>query len=343
MSSNRFFLHALTIAVIRYAQKQGLSNSEIGRTLGAEFSQQDLSNLHLLPEQLLNLIHTISQMIGRRFSGFNLIRFMKISDFGIAGYVLMNCRNMHQVQEKYQLYHQLMGNVTRLSVRNDEEETVFSWKPVLDLPVEIEQVVLEYLVASIVIHSFELTGKKLPVCEVEFTWPVPDALSDYTRCLGPNLHFNRSSTALHFDRSYLDLEVKTSNSELLSVFEDHAQERYQQLIGKASVSERVGQLLSSRIANIPKLTAVADELGMSARKLQFHLRDEGTTFLELRDGIRFQYARKALEADDSPAADIGLRLGFSEPSAFFRTFKRWSGKSPGQFREDLKTKTESSL
>lgn len=326
----------MTIAVIRYAQQQGLSVPEIGHILKKDLSHQDLSSLHLVPEQLLWLIHAIYKKSGQRLSGFHVSRFMTISDFGIAGYVLMNCRNMKEVLEKYQLYYRLMGNVTCLTINHQTDEMVFRWNPILSLPPEIEQLVLEYLVASIVIHSRELTGEKLQVGKVEFSWPTPEDLSDYTRFLGSNLYFGKQQTALYLDRSYLGLPVKTSNSELLSVFEDHAKERYQKLIGTASISEKVSQLLRSRITRIPKIADVADELGMSARTLQAHLRDEGTTFLELRDNIRFQYAKKALETDDCSAAKIGLRLGFSEPSAFFRTFRRWSGKSPGQYRENVK-------
>jgi AraC-like DNA-binding protein len=52
--------------------------------------------------------------------------------------------------------------------------------------------------------------------------------------------------------------------------------------------------------------------------------------------VRFEFAKSALEAGDCSAAEISLQLGFSEPSAFFRTFKRWSGKTPGKYRQEWK-------
>jgi len=336
MASDRIFLHALTISVIRYARKCGMAEKEIHNILNMDLAQLDLSALQPLPEQLLNLIQAISQKINTRFNGFHVTQFMKLSDFGIAGYVLMNCKNMEQVHEKYQDYHGLMGNVTSLTVKIEGDSVTFCWKPITDLPPEIERIVMEYLVASITTHSYELTGEKLPIKKVEFNWPAPDDISDYTHSLGPNLLFDRPFTALHFDRSYMKLPVKTSNSELLDVFEGHARERHRKLVSTASLSERVGKLLTDRITCLPKMESLADELGMSPRKFQLHLKDEGTTFLELRDQVRFEYAKTALESDDSTAADIGLQLGFSEPSAFFRTFKRWSGKTPGKYREEWK-------
>ncbi|MBT4091895.1 MAG: helix-turn-helix transcriptional regulator [Deltaproteobacteria bacterium] len=52
--------------------------------------------------------------------------------------------------------------------------------------------------------------------------------------------------------------------------------------------------------------------------------------------MRFEFAKSALEAGDCSAAEISLQLGFSEPSTFFRTFKRWSGKTPGKYRQEWK-------
>ncbi len=313
-----------------------MAEKEIGSILNMDLALSDLSALQPLPEQLLHLIQAVSQKSNTRFSGFHVTQLMKLSDFGIAGYVLMNCKNMDQVQEKYQEYHRLMGNVTRLTVNIDDDRVTFFWKPIRDLPPEIERIVMEYLVASIVIQSCELTGEKLPIKQVEFNWPAPDDVSEYTRSLGPNLLFDRPYTALHFNRSYLKLPVKTSNSELLDLFEGHARERYRKLVSAASLSEKVSSLLNDRITCLPKMESLADELGMSPRKFQLHLKDEGTTFLELRDQVRFEFAKRALETDDCTAADIGLQLGFSEPSAFFRTFKRWSGKTPGKYREEWK-------
>ncbi len=334
MTTNPIFLHALTISVIRYAKQHGLTDREIHKSLNMDLTQLDLSKLFLTTDQLLCLIQSVSQKNNIIFTGFHTAKYMKISDFGIAGYVLMNCRNMKQVLEKYETYHQLMGNVTRLAVNIEDDRVKYCWRPVKDLPLEIERIVMEYLVASIITHSYELTGKKLQIQEVEFSWPAPDDLSEYTQLLGSRLSFDKPQTALYFDKSYLKLPVKTSNSELLSVFESHAQERYRKLTGNSSLSEKVTGLLIDRITCLPKMESLAEELGMSPRNFQMVLKDEGTSYLKLRDKIRFEYAKRALETDSCTAAEISVRLGFSEPSAFFRTFKRWSGKTPGRYRKE---------
>ena len=61
------------------------------------------------------------------------------------------------------------------------------------------------------------------------------------------------------------------------------------------------------------------------------LKDEGTSFNALREDVRRELATRYLDADMS-IAEISFLLGFSEPSAFFRAFKRWTGLTPLEAR-----------
>jgi AraC-like DNA-binding protein len=72
---------------------------------------------------------------------------------------------------------------------------------------------------------------------------------------------------------------------------------------------------------------VAARLGLTSRSLQRRLTDEGTTFATVREDVRRELARRYL-TEGLPIADISFLLGFSEPSAFFRAFKRWTGETP---------------
>ncbi|HVK77274.1 MAG TPA: helix-turn-helix transcriptional regulator [Kofleriaceae bacterium] len=78
---------------------------------------------------------------------------------------------------------------------------------------------------------------------------------------------------------------------------------------------------------------VARRLGMSERTLQRRLKDEGTTFAVLVDEVRTDLARMYLADDRLAVYEVAFLLGFSEPSAFNRAFKRWLGTSPREYRQ----------
>jgi AraC-like DNA-binding protein len=51
----------------------------------------------------------------------------------------------------------------------------------------------------------------------------------------------------------------------------------------------------------------------------------------LMDDARRDIACTSLRRSDVAIKDIAHRLGFSEPSAFHRAFKRWTGMTPAKF------------
>ncbi len=62
------------------------------------------------------------------------------------------------------------------------------------------------------------------------------------------------------------------------------------------------------------------------------LKEEGYTYRQLLDDIRKEIAISHLCGSESSTTDIAYLLGFSEPSVFSRTFKKWTDTSPGAYR-----------
>ena len=73
-------------------------------------------------------------------------------------------------------------------------------------------------------------------------------------------------------------------------------------------------------------------MAMNVRTLQRRLHQDGTSFQDLLDEIRRALALRMLAERRMPVARIACDVGFSEPSAFHRAFKRWTGLSPDAWR-----------
>ncbi len=72
---------------------------------------------------------------------------------------------------------------------------------------------------------------------------------------------------------------------------------------------------------------IARQIAVSPRTLHRRLAEEGTSFRTLQDATRQSLARRHLAAG-VPLAEIAYLVGFSEPSAFSRAFRRWFGHAP---------------
>lgn len=81
---------------------------------------------------------------------------------------------------------------------------------------------------------------------------------------------------------------------------------------------------------------VAEILSMTVRNLQRRLKDLGINYQVILDETREHLAMSLLIDTDTALTEICYLLGFAEPSAFYKAFRRWTGKRPGDYRQDVK-------
>ena len=94
---------------------------------------------------------------------------------------------------------------------------------------------------------------------------------------------------------------------------------------RREVERRIEALLDGGEVRIDR---VAADMGLSRQTLYRRLRDDGVTFEQLLDGLRHRLALRYLKSDRMSVKAAAYRLGFSDPAAFSRAFKRWTGYSP---------------
>jgi AraC-like DNA-binding protein len=98
---------------------------------------------------------------------------------------------------------------------------------------------------------------------------------------------------------------------------------------RAEVERRLEPMLASGPVRID---AVARALGCSRQTLYRRLKAEDVTFAGLLDGVRRRLALRFVREQGLPVKEAAWRLGFSDPAAFSRAFKRWTGTSPSAAR-----------
>src|SRR5690606_24299371 len=84
---------------------------------------------------------------------------------------------------------------------------------------------------------------------------------------------------------------------------------------------------------MPDFDWIAQELHTSPQTLRRRLKQESTSFQEIKDLLRRDMAIYYLSHQELPINDIAERVGFTEPSTFHRAFKKWTGVTPGAWRE----------
>jgi AraC-like DNA-binding protein len=97
----------------------------------------------------------------------------------------------------------------------------------------------------------------------------------------------------------------------------------------AEVEQRLESVLDSGDVGIDR---IARDLGYSRQTLYRRLKSEGITYEQLLDRLRRRVALRLVREQGLSVKEAAYRLGFSDPAAFSRAFKRWTGSSPGEMR-----------
>jgi AraC-like DNA-binding protein len=85
----------------------------------------------------------------------------------------------------------------------------------------------------------------------------------------------------------------------------------------------------------PKITTVTNKPAMSPRTLQRRLNEQEVVFKRLVDDTCRLFAVDYLRDHKHAFTEMAFFLGYSEVSAFNRAFKRWTGRTPSNYRNRL--------
>lgn len=188
----------------------------------------------------------------------------------------------------------------------------------------------------IIWHGFSswLIGRRIPLLRMEFRYPRPPHSTEYDLVFGCRSHFGSRGTAATFDRKYLAMPVVRDSAALRDFLHHAPADLASAPDYETSAGESVRRILAHAAPSaMPSLDAVAGQLSVSPQTLRRRLGDEGASFRQHKDELRRDIAIDALTSGDDTVEDIAKALGYAEPSAFHRAFKRWTGSSPGSYRD----------
>ena len=179
-----------------------------------------------------------------------------------------------------------------------------------------------------------LTGKHLSPLEVTFIYPEPESTVEYERVFSCPVRFGQKDNSMTFDLNIAKTPILLAIPGLLEYFEKYAQDFLAEMDRKDEHTRVVTKIILARLDDKSlSINKVAKEMAVSVRTLQNHLDAEGVVFSDLLKDIRQRLAQKYLRENYS-VEQITYLLGFSEPSVFRKAFKKWSGKSTGEYREN---------
>ena len=262
-----------------------------------------------------------------------MAEFWHPSQIGALGYAWLASSTLRQGVNRAVRYIHVVSEDLNLHVA----DTPAGMKVTVDLEDSVFTLPQHHdLVLTVLMHMCRFNiGDELVPTEVKLAHPEPecaDILLDYFRT---DIEFDAEQTSLTIARAHADEQLASANKQIALVHDEMLM-RYLVEIKKGDIVQQVQSII---LDNLPdgQVTdkLVANELNLSERSLQRRLKEHQTTFRYLLDSVREMVAKQYIENPVNRMSDIAFLLGFSEQSAFSRAFKKWTGKSPVEYRNSL--------
>jgi AraC-like DNA-binding protein len=157
----------------------------------------------------------------------------------------------------------------------------------------------------------------------------PPYRAEYDRIFRMPIVFGSDRNAMLMDAAWLDQRLQAPSLQVFEIVKARTDRQLQRVASANSTRDRVEALLTNHLHTAEvSIDAVAGRLGMGRHTLFRRLRAEGVTFKQVLNELRHKLAAQYLSDRTLAVSETAYLLGFSDPAAFSRAYKRWTGHSP---------------
>lgn len=249
--------------------------------------------------------------------------------FGVVEYVCRSASTVGEALRQWVRYLNLLDDAVTVALVTEGDRAYLRVERESFAPAPASHELCWALVAK---QTRELSTVPFRLHAVELAHRPAGDVAAYRAWFDAPVQFGAERTQLVLPATALEASLVSADPRLLAILQRAADELARQAPAEPTLTASAKRVLREALrTDRATIEDVAAKLGLTSRSLQRRLKDEGTAFQALREDVRRELAQRYL-ADGLSIAEISFLLGFSEPSAFFRAFKRWTGKTPLESR-----------
>lgn len=287
--------------------------------------------------QQIVVLNAAAEALDDKFLGFHLALGVDLRTFGLLHYLMASAETLREAlacQERYGVANEA------LRISDGKTDGISLELSFVGIERHLDRHQAEFWLASTLRHCRHLTGRELVPTAAAMVHSRAGPVPEMERFVGRKVSFGSDRDLLAFDREAGSLPLVTSDpylQRLLSRLADKA--LADQFAEPEGLRTRVENAIMRRLRHgTATLDAIARDFGTSPRTLTRRLADGGANFSVILDELRHELALQYLRDNDATISQVTWMLGYREPSAAVRAFKRWTGKTPTELRRSLKAR-----
>jgi AraC-like DNA-binding protein len=324
-------------AVVRVLVDAGVELSEIldGTGLSAESVANPQTRTSI--DQLLIVGRNAMRLRQAPDTGLLVGQRLHVTSYGMYGYALLCAETLRQAFEVAMRYHQLATPVMHIRWTEDHEKAtwVFPNYEEMHLPGLSRGVYRFFLDMQFAIHATlikDVMGAWCLPARASFTGPPPKHAGRLALALECPVTFDHPRSELHYPVGWLERAPQLANPITAAQMSNTCARLLEELKWQSGISRRVYHELTRTPGRFPDIESIASTLCMTSRTLRRKLEAEGTSYSDLLARVRQALAEDYLQTTLLSTEDIAAALGFSDTGSFRHAFKRWTGRTPVDFR-----------
>lgn len=322
------------IATLEGLRKLGEDITPVLGRYGIDLDQVDPS-AHIDRALELRIYSEVAQTLKDPLAGLKAGTNFGIGSYGPFIMLVMTCENAWEafrVGVQYQLLTYVYGT---LRLEPGEHVSALIMTP-LPLPMPAFRFRVDGEVSGTwkLVRDLQTTfGLDLKAEAIDMPYPKPPEFAAYEQLFGCPVNWGKPDVRFYISNRNLQLRFPTADPNAHRFYRAQCDQWMQQLNAEQErLQEKVVAHLALFSGVMPAATDVAAALGMSERTFRRQLNDEGTSYRQLVESVRYDKARALLREGRQAVEAIALQLGYSEAAAFIHAFRRWSGQTPAVWR-----------
>lgn len=330
ISAGHYVRSAILVGSIPLLERWGGDARALAAEIGIEPLALTDPDLPVPASQIVDFYERAAQGAGCSRFGLHMAARTGLAVIGPLWLWLRQAQTVGAMLEDLVTHFALYTHAAVASFRAEGEDHRLAWAVaagVADSEVQVAEYSLAILCAELRRHAPSGWEPKA----VHFRHSAPRDRAAMRRVFGPHLYFDQPDNSLLLELALFDrpLQMVGSRTRTLS--------RHLLQMPSAAADDAIAGRVDGAIrAMLPyrrcTLADVGRVLGMAPRTLQEHLQGRGDSFQKIRDAVRADLAGKYLRHSRMSLAQISQILGYSELSAFSRSFRRWHGVTARSLR-----------
>ncbi|MFA0810659.1 AraC family transcriptional regulator [Microbulbifer epialgicus] len=266
--------------------------------------------------------------------GLQVAKHVNHTNLHALSYAHLASSSIRESLERSSRFSEVVSTAMRISIRDEQHEVIVSLLKVEGLHYEPSIHAVDAFIALLIKSCRKISPdihKHLIAINLTRTKPVnPEHHRMMYRC---PVGFSANTCEIRLKRDFVDRRICSGNNELAHINEQ-ALTNYLARLRKNDIISITNKILIDLMPTGDlSQEIVAKTIGISCRSLHRKLKEKGSSYQAILDKTRKHQAIHYLKQQELPVTSITYKLGFSDTSSFSRSFKKWTGKSPREFRK----------